>query len=63
MFAGRASVYPSEAPFRVERLARDKCTNSLCKFVNYVRKMFYNFGTCTINILKAVIDTKTLKGS
>jgi hypothetical protein len=50
MFAGKAGAYPSEASFRcstlghwtgLERLARDKHSSLLRKFVNCGRKKFY----------------------
>ncbi len=31
---------------RLEKLARDKHSSLLCKFVNYGRKKFYNVGAC-----------------
>jgi hypothetical protein len=56
MFTGKSRAYPNEAPLRLapgfthkhctrlERLARDKHSSLLRKFVNYNCKKFYNIG-------------------
>ncbi len=48
-----AKLQPCLQTVDLERLARDKHSSL---FVNYGQKRFYNIGTCSIKLFKAIIN-------
>ncbi len=51
---GRLLALPTKHKIRLERLARDKRSSLLPKFVNYVRKKFYDIGPQVISFVRVV---------